>query len=102
LANHASVNIHGAGQLGFWDALFGGVGNMDAAGTDEKRLAPGAVEGRNIGGEGDDGGGEIEERRKTDSGAKEDFAGFDFECGRDACDGGASGSWVTDKTEHDF
>jgi len=61
LANHAGVNIHGAGELGFWDAFFGGVGDVDAAGADEEGLAPGAFETGDIGGEGDDRCGEIEE-----------------------------------------
>jgi len=102
LANHAGVNVNGAGQLGFRDALFGGVGNVDAARADEKRLAPGAVETWNIGGESNDRCGEIEQRRKMDGGAEEDFAGFDFKCGSDARNGGASGSGITDKAEHDF
>src|SRR5208337_3765813 len=44
LTNHARVNLHGGGQLRFGDALLGGVRYMNAARTDEKRLAPGAVE----------------------------------------------------------
>src|ERR1700757_4680774 len=37
-----------------------------------------------------------------DRGAEKDFAGFDFESSGNARNGGASGSGISDETEHDL
>ena len=67
LRHHARVNLHRFRQFFFRDALFRGVRQMNAARADQKRLAPGSVERRNVGGEGDDGGGKAVERRQDAS-----------------------------------
>ena len=55
LLDHARINFYGFEKLLFGDVLFAGVRDVNAAGPDEKGLAPGALKKRYVGGESDDG-----------------------------------------------
>lgn len=75
---------------------------MDAAGTDQIRLAPRSVESGNVCGESDDGGRDIGESVEMDGGIEENFAGFDFVSLRYLYDGQAQLGRIGDEAEHDF
>src|SRR5208337_1900743 len=74
----------------------------NAARTDEKRLAPGAVERGNVRSEGHDGGGQAIERSQMNRGEIENFAGFDLVRCRSTSHFRTDGTGFAHQTEHDL
>src|SRR5438105_3422210 len=51
LGNQLLIQLHRFEKLGLRNPLLGGVRNVNAAGTDQKRFSPCALESRNVGSE---------------------------------------------------
>ena len=102
MTGHVRVDLDGCGEFRFGNALLVGVGYMDTSGADQKGLTPGAVEHRNVGGKGDDGGGETGELTEVNGRMEKDFASFDFVGRGDAGDFGANAGRIGDNPKHDF
>src|SRR3974377_74194 len=75
---------------------------MKTAGTDEVGAAPGAVEGRNIRGERDNGGGEIGKRVEMDRWIEKHFTGLDSVSFRGFGDSESKFRGIGNKAKHDF
>ena len=101
LLDHPFVNFHGCEEFFFGYAFFGGVGHVNTAGSEQKRLAPGVIERGDVGGVGDDRGGEAVERLEAHRENGNEFAGCDASrC--DALDGGADVVTVIDEANGDL
>jgi len=102
LARHARVDGHCVEQFPFGDALLGGVCHVNAARPDQVRPSPGAVEGRNVCSEGDDGGGKAVKGVEMNGGVEEHFKRFDFaQLGGPSYTEAQLGG-VADQTKHDL
>jgi len=101
-ADHLRIDTDRIGQFPFGDTFFGRVGNVNAARTDQVWLTPSAVEGGNVRGESNDGGGEIGEGIQTHGGIEENFTGFDFVRLSRFRDGKTEFRGFGDEAEHNF
>ena len=75
LRDQALVKLDCFEQLGLGNIFAVGMSDVDGAGADQEGLAPSAVEGRDVGGEGDDGGFKAVERAEFDGRDEQHFFG---------------------------
>ena len=94
------IDLYGLEKLFFGDVLFAGVGDVNTARTNEKRLAPGTAKKRDVGGESDDGCWKTIEGSEADGRSEENFASFNARGGSD--DSLPQVCCIANNAKHDF